>query len=314
MKIMIIRPGALGDTLMLAPSLAQVRLSEQVLFVGRYPAIDFLKVYTEECFNYEGPGWHGLFMEEPGEKIKPLIAKPSLVVAFLRDPEHRAAENLKLFFPGIPVHIFPPFPPEGEKKHVALYLAECLQRAGCRVNPTEALEKAVTVPLLEAKSTPSLKSSVVFHPGSGGKDKNYSLDFWVELIMAFSENRLFSTKKKLLLLGPAEGSAYPLLKEKLGRKGVEFLLSPESETLLSLLGSATLYIGHDSGITHLSAMLGTLTVALFRNTNVFRWRPLGPSVIVLQKQEGSGSLVRDIVAKARRSLSEPTNAPPACLT
>lgn len=307
-KVMIIRPGALGDTLMLVPALAQISLSAKVFFVGRYPAIDFVRAYAEECFNYEAPGWHRLFMKEPGEESTLPVADPDLVAAFLKDPEQRARENLKLFYPTIPIHVFSPFPPEGEKKHVALYLGECLQRAGCPVNLSDAFKNALCAPLFEAKPVPSFRNSTVFHPGSGGKDKNYSPDFWVRLILAFADDPFLSRKKHILLLGPAEEPLHSFFREKLKRKWVEILFSPNRDTLLSLLGSAALYVGHDSGITHLSAMLGTLTLALFKNTDVSQWRPLGPAVVVIQKQEGSDRLIRKIVAEATGYLSRHTNS------
>ena len=43
------------------------------------------------------------------------------------------------------------------------------------------------------------------------------------------------------------------------------------------------YLGNDSGITHLAAMLGVPTLALFGPTDPLIWRPLGPSVRVIRE-------------------------------
>jgi ADP-heptose:LPS heptosyltransferase len=43
-----------------------------------------------------------------------------------------------------------------------------------------------------------------------------------------------------------------------------------------------LFIGHDSGITHLSALLGVPTVVLFGPTYPQRWAPTGPHVSILK--------------------------------
>src|SRR5205085_6067760 len=43
------------------------------------------------------------------------------------------------------------------------------------------------------------------------------------------------------------------------------------------------YLGNDSGITHLSAMLGVSTLALFGPTDPLIWHPVGPSVRVIQE-------------------------------
>jgi len=43
------------------------------------------------------------------------------------------------------------------------------------------------------------------------------------------------------------------------------------------------YLGNDSGITHLAAMLGVPTVAIFGPTDPAISRPVGPFVKVLQR-------------------------------
>lgn len=52
--------------------------------------------------------------------------------------------------------------------------------------------------------------------------------------------------------------------------------------LAELLSGAALYIGHDSGPTHLAAALGTPTLALFGFTSPILNAPLGPATLVAQ--------------------------------
>ena len=49
------------------------------------------------------------------------------------------------------------------------------------------------------------------------------------------------------------------------------------------------YLGNNSGITHLAAMLGVPTVAIFGPTNPKIWRPVGPFVKVIQ-----GHMLEDV--------------------
>ena len=49
------------------------------------------------------------------------------------------------------------------------------------------------------------------------------------------------------------------------------------------LQQCSCYIGNDSGITHLAAMLGVPTVALFGPTEPANWRPIGSTVTIIQK-------------------------------
>jgi ADP-heptose:LPS heptosyltransferase len=54
--------------------------------------------------------------------------------------------------------------------------------------------------------------------------------------------------------------------------------------LLSVAGvtaHASLFVGHDSGLTHLAARLHVPTLALFGPTDPRRWAPRGPHVTVL---------------------------------
>jgi ADP-heptose:LPS heptosyltransferase len=56
---------------------------------------------------------------------------------------------------------------------------------------------------------------------------------------------------------------------------------------MNILNGAALFIGQDSGITHLAAMLGIPTIALFKITNAAQWGPLGPCVRVIGEKEAS---------------------------
>jgi ADP-heptose:LPS heptosyltransferase len=84
-----------------------------------------------------------------------------------------------------------------------------------------------------------------------------------------------------LLLGLAEEQWYRFFAKELSGLEVEIVISPNRDTLLSLLKETYLYIGHDRGITHLAALLGVRTVALFKNTDPLKWAPLGPDVTVI---------------------------------
>ncbi|MGD9075843.1 MAG: hypothetical protein PVJ69_11585, partial [Desulfobacteraceae bacterium] len=63
MKALIIRPSALGDTLMLMPAIAQLRCSTEIVLVGRSPGVDIISPYVNSVIDYEGSGWHRLFLE-----------------------------------------------------------------------------------------------------------------------------------------------------------------------------------------------------------------------------------------------------------
>ncbi|MFO7784872.1 MAG: glycosyltransferase family 9 protein, partial [Desulfatiglandales bacterium] len=103
-----------------------------------------------------------------------------------------------------------------------------------------------------------------------------------------------------VLLGPAEEELRREFDDRALTRDIRVVSSPDMEALISLLGGASAYAGHDSGITHLSAMLGTPTVALFKGTDSRVWRPLGPAVQVLELIDGEGAVLQERVLKALR--------------
>jgi hypothetical protein len=54
------------------------------------------------------------------------------------------------------------------------------------------------------------------------------------------------------------------------------------DQLAAWLACARVFVGNDSGITHLAAAVGTPVVAIFRTTDPAVWAPRGSDVVVLQ--------------------------------
>jgi len=121
---------------------------------------------------------------------------------------------------------------------------------------------------------------VAIHPGSGAAEKCWPTSCFAEVI-----RRLWEQDHHVLLLsGPADIERIDDLLQQLS-------FSPTHE-MLTLLTNAPLlevaqhlqqcscYLGNDSGITHLAAMLGVPTVAIFGPTDPKIWRPVGPFVKV----------------------------------
>lgn len=298
MRILIIRPAALGDTLMLAPALFNSREWGEVIVAGRKPGIDFLRPLVSGCLDFEGQGWHALFTDVPEPGVSLPLREADKIVAFLNDPEGVVRKNLELFFPGASIAALPGYPGENEAVHVALYLAGALENSGLPVHAEKAMTEAMNRPLLLPGHRSRLR--VVFHPGSGGAQKNHPPEFWYDLLRAFRKSIPRAQEMPVILLGPAEEKLLPLFSAE---KEAELLLSPDMGGLSLLLQEASLYIGHDSGITHLAAMLGAPTIALFRHSSVTQWRPLGPRVKVIEAHASGPELVEQVLRAAHELLS-----------
>lgn len=116
---------------------------------------------------------------------------------------------------------------------------------------------------------------VVLHVGAGSVAKRWPIERWaelgirmrrvgrVEVIAGEVEAERFSDRERACFAG-------------MGGRFVEGL-----DDLAAIVGAARVFIGCDSGPTHLAAQLGVATVALFGPTDPERWGPIGPRVVVV---------------------------------
>ncbi len=298
-KALLIRPGALGDTLMLLPALKDMGKRVQVMVAGREPGLSFLRKAGFQCANMECGGWHTLFQERPDSRQRLPVPSQERVVAYLTDSDGRIVRNLRASFPGAGVHVFPAYPAPEDKVHVARYVCATLAQTGLPVDPDGAMERVRNRALLKEASEAVPGDLIVVHPGSGSPRKNFPPEFWLAFLERIAkEPALRSSKKGIVLLGPAEEDLQGFFGKRVSR-ALEMVFCPRDEELVSLLVRAALYAGHDSGVTHLAAMLGTPTVAVFRQDNLFMWHPLGPCTRAVQSQKPDRICFERMIEAAR---------------
>jgi ADP-heptose:LPS heptosyltransferase len=129
---------------------------------------------------------------------------------------------------------------------------------------------------------------VALHPGSGAPAKTWPTERFHALATALSPDRPW-----LLVRGPAEpvGPAPP---------GAVVASELPLRLLGAVLARAGLYVGNDSGVSHLAAAEGAPTLALFGPTAPEVWSPLGPRVLTLRAPgRAMGEIaVEEVAAKA----------------
>ena len=297
MNLLIIRPGALGDTLMVLPAVVNLSGRVNITLVARQPGLSFVRDFVSCALDLDGAGWHRLFLENPAEEGLP-VARADVVVVFSNDEDGVIRRNLNTYFSDTPIHLFPSFPAKGEKTHVARYISNCIKSVGLPVDPRAAFENAVTNPLMKRERPHQTCKTVVVHPGSGGVKKNLSPDFWLKVLSRVVREPGLKKLAPWLLLGPAEFSLHSFFKKNLESTQWKICICPDNETLIGFLEKACLYLGHDSGITHLAAMLGIPTVALFKESSSVQWHPLGPAVRIIQKKGPGVELIEEVLKAA----------------
>jgi ADP-heptose:LPS heptosyltransferase len=108
---------------------------------------------------------------------------------------------------------------------------------------------------------------------------------------------LASGRPWLLVEGPADEAAAAPLR---ALPGAVVARNRPLRELGAILARAGLYVGNDSGITHLAAAWGAPTLALFGPTDPAVWAPLGPRVTSLRSRDGrmDGLAVAEVAAAA----------------
>ncbi|MDD4890657.1 MAG: glycosyltransferase family 9 protein, partial [Phycisphaerae bacterium] len=119
--------------------------------------------------------------------------------------------------------------------------------------------------------------------GSGGRAKCWPADSFAELA-----RRMRPQCQPVFVLGPTEY-------ERMGSAVIDGLLDefavvqPASlDHLLYDISSTDVYVGNDSGPTHLAAAMGVPTIALFGPTNPAIWGPRGARVSIIRGDVGRG--------------------------
>lgn len=277
--ILVIRPGAIGDVLLTFPVLQALReayVNPQITLVSNAFVLPLALAYgiADEAFDYQDIRWSELF-SEPGihsPAVLDLLAQTDLAICWLRDPGHIVEQNLReagvkrlIVAPGRPL--------EDTHVHIVDYLAGTIGHSPLLgEHPTPG------------KPVPANLHQIAIHPGSGGVVKCWPAENFAEVI-----ERLWQQNRPVLLLaGPADDHRLESILGQLSpAPKPELLQVLANKPLLEVahhLQACRCYLGNDAGITHLAAMLGVPTVAIFGPSDPAIWRPVGPSVKVIRER------------------------------
>ena len=187
---------------------------------------------------------------------------------------------------------------EFPKRHQVEFNLDMLEYAG--LGPFETKNPALTLSEEElaegraciASLTEDPSGSFIgIHPGAGGVERIWSPQLYGELI-----SRVVSTLpvRVLLLGGPDDRQVVDeTLKSMKGVRvrGTIIDMCEKVQHLRSLMGvmkACRLFIGNDSGPTHIAAALGLPVICIFQGpAEPSVWGPRGPNVLVLRKSPTS---------------------------
>ena len=133
------------------------------------------------------------------------------------------------------------------------------------------------------------------HPGSGSEKKNWPEERWLE----FLKRVITETSVQILLVGgEAEGDRLARFSKELPEQAIRLAENLPLVILGGLIRQTQLFLGHDSGITHLASSLDVPVIALWGPGNDAIWKPLGPKLRIIKPAEGLGNLAVQEVFEA----------------
>lgn len=202
------------------------------------------------------------------------LAPFGAVVAYTQNPTLLHALGLG----GARVIARSPLPPR-QGPHAARWCADAVLELGADPGLTPPVLVATAAEATAAREWTSRlgQGFLAVHPGSGSPRKNWPVERFEALASALSPDRPW-----LLVEGPAESEACGPL-----RQLAHAVLARELpvRVLGAVLAQAGLYVGNDSGVSHLAAAYGAPTIALFGPTDPGLWSPVGPHVSVLRSPD-----------------------------
>lgn len=294
-RILVIRGGAIGDFVLTLPAIKLLRENFphahlEILGYRHIIALAEGRYYADATRSIEYAALSQFFV--PNAELDPALidyfGSFQQVVSYLFDPDQFFETNLRRC--GVK-HLLVCPPKLDDSAHAAQQLARPLQslalfldHPAATLHPTEADREFAREFLRNAKPP-----MIALHPGSGGERKNWPLENWCALgewLLDFRFQipdfpRAENTPSLLVVGGEADEARIAGLEAAWSGRPVLFAKNLALPHLAAVLGQCALFIGHDSGISHIAASADVPCVLLFGPTDPQVWAPANARVRVV---------------------------------
>ena len=285
-RILVIRGGAIGDFILTLPALHALRDAHpgahiEILGYAHIAALADNRFYANAIRSIEYGALSRFFARqaELPDDLAEYFEGFDLIVSYLFDPDLIFQTNLERAG-AVNIVIGPG--KLSESAHAARQLAKPIMAdlglpvpgTKARIYPSDQDRAAATGIM---KDLP--KPIVAFHPGSGSEKKNWPLANWIEL-----GHRLLASNfpgSVIVITGEADQAQAAELQAVWQNSRVRFAQGLPLTHLAALL-ERCIFVGHDSGISHLAAAAGAACILLFGPTNPDVWAPTGENVKVIR--------------------------------
>lgn len=307
-KAIVIRPGALGDTLVAMPVIRFVKdvlCAQSLVFVAPSAKATLFarKGWADFVFDWESAIFSALFTPKPlnnpvsSKRLRDIFHDADLVISLAgsgnEEDDAPVVSTMRQLAPNALVCSLP-FDPGTPDLPVRLALYDAVN-AWCTgqglVTRSEALSKrnecdSASFIVMEPPQTQFNQPYLVIHPGSGSLKKNWPKDRFI----ALAEKLLQITVKEkpffrqlIVTAGEADGVLGDMICDAIPDSIL--LKDLGLSSLAAVLAHASVYIGNDSGVSHLAASVETvdhhrpLTVTIFGPTESTKWAPRNSSLL-----------------------------------
>jgi heptosyltransferase III len=247
---LLIRPGAIGDFIVSLPALESLRTDYCEVWVSS-PNVPLVR-FADRVRSIASTGIDLLGVTDPSAALLAELRSFDSIVSWYgaNRPEFRdLIDSL-----GLPCRFLRALPPDQSAVHATdFYLDQVRDLCDCLSAPTPRI-------LCEVPRG----DYAIIHPFSGSPKKNWPLENFRRMARGLQQ------------IMPMHWCAGPDDPPLAGAVRIDDLYE-----LACWLAGARLYVGNDSGITHLAAAVGAPVLALFGATDPGVWAPRGPNVRVM---------------------------------
>jgi ADP-heptose:LPS heptosyltransferase len=291
-KALVIHQGALGDLICCLPALASLREAfpkTHMTYMGYPHTLELIKnrFYADAITSVDRADLALLYQNRKSETypdgLREFFGAFGLIViiGFDRGPLIRNIRRLSR----ARVEVIPPFP-TGKVVPLVDHLLALPRRLNLPIETKiprlflleDDRERASEILGERGCGPDSLLIAV--HPGSGSLAKRWPLERFRDLA-----RRVSSTYGAhiIIIKGPAEQDIDDRSLEFPGATSPVILDGLSLPDLGGVLERCRLFIGNDSGVTHMAAAIGVPVIAIFGPSDPVQWAPRGREVVLFRK-------------------------------
>lgn len=258
---MLVRPGALGDTVLTLPIIDSISLRRpgcEIVLLGS-TNFEFLMPPHVTVESFDSVRWAWLFSDDPSS-LRRQSTNYDLAYVILKNSS-AVLKNLETAGVGA-IHA------SSEPEYATSIVKTMSERLSLPLPPRKPYLKC-----LSGKKNPGL---IWLAPGSGARNKNAPINLLQKVCETLknwgpSDVHITLGEPDLWLLGEQD---FVNMTKRLEAKILHNLSLNE---LIIIMRNSCIYIGNDSGVSHLAAALNVPSIIFFRTTDPLVWGPWAPS-------------------------------------